>query len=279
MKPTAEPTLELFHAAPSGPSRPVDLIFVHGISAGAWLWQDGALDFFSAKGYRSWSLSLSGHGGSTSDKPLAHLRLEDYAQDLATALDEIDRPTVVIAHSLCGAVAQKLMSRGHRTAGMALVCSVPPYGLMRASVEMAIKKPHLWREMAVYCLHGLAAADMEVIRSGLFPTGIEDDVFNRLAGKLQDESFLAMSEASVSWPPFAAPPGPRPDLLVIGGAEDCFVPPLDTFITAWWYGTQAHVIPKAGHMLMYEPAGQIAAQTILKWLERLTEAPAGRVSQ
>lgn len=54
--------LELIQAAGRGQKKPVKLLFVHGICAGAWVWEQSFLPFFASFGYDSYALSLRGHG-------------------------------------------------------------------------------------------------------------------------------------------------------------------------------------------------------------------------
>jgi pimeloyl-ACP methyl ester carboxylesterase len=257
---------ELVCSVPETAGQAVDLLLVHGIGAGAWVWEGGALEHFARAGYRTWALSLSGHGLSPSRKDLDSYTLGTYANDVTAVLQQIARPTVLIAHSLGGAVAQKVLSRGNLSAGCVLLCSVPPYGLWRASLEMLMRSPELWLEMSAYSLRGLADTNIDVMRRGLFPSEIQETAFNHLAEQLQDESVNAMSGA-LGWPPFAPPPLSQRNMLVIGGALDEFVPPTDVVLTALYYGVQAHLIPDGGHMLMCEQAGLDAAQIIIDWLK------------
>lgn len=245
-----------------------DILLLHGISAGAWMWEHGALPLFGDQGYRAWALSLSGHGNSPGLESLNHFGIDRYASDLGEALGRIDRPCVVIAHSLGGAVLQRHLARAGRPAGSVLLCSVPPYGLWRASAEMLFRSPNLWREMARYSLFGLASINIDALREGLFPNGVDDETFRYLVDHLQDESLLAMSGA-MGWPPFAPPPLSQENILVIGGTDDHFVPPTDTYATAAYYGVTPHLVGGAGHMLMYEPAGKEAVTIVLDWLSRL----------
>jgi pimeloyl-ACP methyl ester carboxylesterase len=60
-------------------------------------------------------------------------------------------------------------------------------------------------------------------------------------------------------------------MLVIGGAEDRFAPPMDVVLTGLYYGVREHIIAGAGHMLMFEESGIIAAEIILDWLDQLAE--------
>lgn len=242
-----------------------DILLLHGISTGAWMWQDNALPWFGDRGYRAWALSLSGHGNSRGRETGRQSGLDGYSHDLAEALQRIQRPTVVIAHSLGGAVLQHYLSRGGLTAGSVLLCSVPPYGLWRASIEMSWRHPLLWRELATYSLFGLAHTNIGVLRKGLFPNGVDDQTFNSVVDRLQHESLLAISNA-MGWPPFAPMPLSQQNMLVIGGADDRLIPQTDVHATAAYYGVDAHVIEGAGHMLMYEEGGKQAARIVLSWL-------------
>jgi len=50
---------------PPGPARPrpVDLMFVHGMAAGGWVWPEHWIAAFTGAGYRCWTLSLPGRSG------------------------------------------------------------------------------------------------------------------------------------------------------------------------------------------------------------------------
>ncbi len=286
----------------AGPERPFDVLFLHGMAAGSWVWTPEWLDRFGQQGYRGWTMTLPGReaGGTIGSDPDAFERamakalqtgdlgvaadalaailpgaplfdgpdLDDYTDALAEALAAVGRPTVVVSHSLGGAVAQNLLRRGMRPAGTVLVCSAPPYGLWRASMEMALTNLPLWKAMFDFSLFGVAAADLSVLRANLFPNGIEDRLFGKLMSRFTDES-LAATSRTPGFPPFAPLPGPRSDMLVIGASQDRFVPPLDVHLTGYYYGTRPQIIEGAGHMPMFEPdfAAQTAG-TILDWLGR-----------
>lgn len=284
--------------APDAPARPVDLLFLHGMSAAGWLWPAPWLRRFAAAGYRCRVLALPGReGGETLasdpaalDRALGVLMsggdprraldllrralpgaalldgpgLGEFADAVAGALAAIGRPSVVVAHSFGGAVAQTLLRRGQAPAGTVLLCSVPPYGLWRASVEMALRDPELWLELSRYTLFGRAHADMQAIGRALLPgTGPGQSA---LRGVLRDESLKAMLQAG-GLSPFAPFPGPRRDVLVVGGWRDRLVPPTDVQMTGLYYGGLARMLPGAGHLPMQEPGAEAElAETILDWL-------------
>lgn len=284
-------------------SQPVDILFAHGMAAGGWMWPPEWLSAFAGAGYRCWTLSFQGrqagptlatdpraldhalsillNGGDPSAVLEAALKvlpgaslldgptLSDYTDTLETALSQIDRPTVMVGHSLGGAVAQNLLRRGKSPAGTVLLCSVPPYGNWRASMEMAFVNPELWQAMLDFSLLGISAADAGVLRRNFFPGGISDREFRRVMNNIRDESLAALSQA-MGFPPFAPLPGPRSDVLVIGGGRDRLVPVVDVALTALYYGSWPRIMTEAGHMPMLEADGAVqVVNEILLWLSEL----------
>lgn len=287
----------------AGPAKPrgVDLLFLHGMGAGGWIWPESWIGAFTGAGYRCWTLSLPGRpGGSLRagdprvlDLAIGHLAstgdaeaalsilvqalpgaslvdgptLDDYADTLDQALTQIGRPVAVVCHSLGGAVAQILMRRGRSPEATVLLCSVPPYGTWRASAEMAVLNPLLWRALAQFSLFGPAATDLEVMRANFYPRGVSDRDYATLINNLRDESLAAMTQA-LGFPPFAPLPGPRSDVMVLGGALDRLVPPFDVMLTGAYFGVMPEFVPDAGHMIMHDDAGSGAIARILGWLDR-----------
>lgn len=287
------------HPATGGPARPVDLLFVHGMAAGGWMWSPDWLRAFTDQGYRCWTMTLPGRaGGETlATNPQALDRalsiafqqgdperalealgkalpgasaldgpgIADFTNALAEALGRIGRPAVPICHSLGGAVAQNLMRRGQSPVGTVLMCSAPPYGMWRSSLQMAFTNPDLWKALSDFSLFGRRGTDMNVMRKNLFPNGVSNGDYGEIIANLRDESFKAMAQAA-GFPPFAPLPGPRSDILVIGGTEDRFVPWLDVMLTGTYYGTMPVIVQGGGHMLMSEPVWPKVTAAILDWL-------------
>ena len=290
-----------------GPEQAVDLLFVHGMAAGGWIWSADWLSAFTDRGYRCWTLTLPGRAGGQTlatdpqaldralsiafhkgDPEAALVALakalpgasaldgpgiSEFTDALAEALARIGRPAVPICHSLGGAVAQNLLRRGRSPAGTVLMCSTPPYGFWRSSMQMAVTNPALWRALFDFSLYGQRGTDMAVMRRNLFPNGISNGDYAEMVANMRDESLNAMLQAN-GFPPFAPLPGPRSDVLIIGGTEDRFVPWLDVTLTATYYGGLPVIVQGGGHMLMSEPVWPRAAEAILHWLPELADARA-----
>lgn len=262
--------LEILHAPGTGRQRPVDILFVHGICVGAWVWQPHFLPAFAAAGYNAHAVSLRGHAGSPGHASLHGLGLTDYAEDVAESVAAIGRPVVVVGHSMGGAVVQHVIATGTRLAGAVLMASVPPYGLGPANFVMALRRPRLWQELARIAWTGLAAADPVALRSGLFADRIDEAAFAAFAARAQTESALIGLELQ-GWRPFAPPPrllAPwfTPPVLVLGGTEDHFVAAADLWLTAAWYGTSPEVLDGLSHTMMLDPEWASVARVMLDWL-------------
>lgn len=284
----------------AGPERPFDLLFVHGMAANGTIWDSAWLEGFAAEGYRSWTITLPGRkgGGSLATNPQAIDRalglalqggapeaaldalltslpgmplfdgpsLDDFTDAIEDSLDRVDRPVVVVSHSLGGAATQNLLRRGRRPAATVLMGSVPPYGLWRSCWEMAVTNPDLFAALMDFGFAGLTPQTVPILRANLFPEGISDDDFSGLLSQFTDESLRAMAQAQ-GFPPFAPFPGPRHDMLVIGGALDRLVPIHDVWGTALYYGTTPSILPGAGHVMMRGPGAALATQEILRFLD------------
>jgi pimeloyl-ACP methyl ester carboxylesterase len=260
--------LEVLRANGSGPPRRVDILLVHGIFVGAWVWETYFLPYLAAAGYDVHAVSLSGHGNSSGRERLHTLTLSDYTADLNEAASTIERPVVVVGHSMGGAVVQNAIRTGARFAGTALMASVPPGGLMSANIAMMWSEPRLWRELSAMFTSGPRSADLGVLREGLFSNRIDAVEFERFAARVGDESRVIGFELQ-GLRPFAPMPWQAPPMLVLGGSADRFIRKQDLYATAAWYGVEAAILPDLSHSVMLDPDWQRAADALLAWLETL----------
>lgn len=261
-------TLEVLYAPGRGKPRSVDVVLVHGIFVGAWVWEQHFMPYLADAGYNVHAVSLTGHGQSCGHDRLGTITLSDYTADLKEATAGIARPIVVVGHSMGGAVVQNAITSGARFAGAALMASVPPGGLMASNLSMMWTRPMLWRELSSMFTAGLGGVDFEVLRDGLFSGRIDAPTFERFAARGGGESPLIGFELQ-GMRPFAPAPWQAPPILVVGGTEDRLIRREDLWATASWYGVEAKCLPGLSHTLMLDPGWQSAADTLLGWLEAL----------
>lgn len=268
--------LELLSVPPAGARRNVSILLLHGICLGAWVWEKNFLPYFAGEGFPTYALSLRGHGDSDGHERVHHWRLGDFADDLAWAVEKIGGPVVVVGHSMGGGVAQYYLRQGRRAAGIVLLASAPPHGLLRASLSMYHRDPTLWDELYKAQGKPLSHVDLGIIERGLFYDPGESpermEILRRLGAPAIRASFELMG-----WPPIAPAPWMVPPLMVIGGERDDLIPSTDVFLTGAYYGVTPKLMPKCAHAIMLEDAWPQAADLIRDWLiERFEENRAER---
>lgn len=263
--------LEIIRRRPAREQDRPRLLFVHGISVGAWIWDAHVLPYFAEAGFEACALSLRGHGGSWGHDRIADWRLADYTADLDQAVRILGGPLVVVGHSLGGAVIQNWVREGGRPLGMALLASVPPWGLALSALRMGFVTPALFCEVLAMSLHGARAADPAVLRAGLFSDDVDAASFRRFLARAGEESRLIGAELQ-GWPPIAPLPWQAPRTFVLGGTDDRFIPADEVWRTGAYYGCHPHIVPRLAHALMLEPRWQDAAGPLRDWLLTLPRA-------
>jgi non-heme chloroperoxidase len=254
--------LEIIEAGPPGGGSARPLLFVHGAFAGAWCWSRHFLPYFAGQGFRACAVSLSGHGGSPGRERLDWLSIADYVRDLEQAVDSVGGDPVLVGHSMGGFVVQKYLERAGAP-GAVLMASVPPQGLLSASIALAFSNPGLFTDLNSIMHRGRASLD--TLQHTLFAHPVEMDDLKTYYRLMQPESQRAMWDMTF----FDLPRLRRercPPLLVLGAESDVLVPPSQVEQAASVYGTQAEIFPGMGHVMMLEAGWQDVADRIIAWL-------------
>ena len=257
--------LELLSAKPQSPKSRLSVLLVHGICLGAWVWEDNFLPYFAGHGFPTYALSLRGHGNSDGKERIGSWRLRDFSDDLDWAVREIGGNVVIIAHSMGGGVAQYYLRRGRRAAGVVLMASVPPHGLLRASLSLYNRNPMLWDELYKARTGRFGDFDIAAIERSLFSEPISRQNRNQLLHRLGAPAVQASMEL-MGWPPLAPFPWWVPPIMIVGAERDDLVPLTDTFLSSAYYGVVPQIIPGVSHAIMLEPQWEQAAERILYWL-------------
>ena len=239
------------------------LLFIHGAYAAAWCWDEFFLPYFAEQGYCSHAVSLRGHGRSAGSQTLDEFGLDDYVADVHAVARTLGSPPVVIGHSMGGAVAQRY-SAAYETAGIVLLATVPPHGLMGATMELAWRDPDLLLQFAlVQSGHGYLA-NAERLRGALFASDMPLDRAMQYFSRMQRESQRALLELSNGAAANRAPSGVP--VSILGGKEDGLFLPTAVRLTAAWHGTEAAILPRLGHSMMLDCGWRRAADHIAAWL-------------
>ncbi len=261
--------LEVLSCSPKGKAvrnaRATPLLFVHGAFAGAWVWDEHFLPYFAGLGYDAHALSMRGHGHSHGHEHLDALSVHDFVDDLSAVIADLGVAPVLIGHSMGGFVVQKYLER-HTVPAVALMCSVPPQGLIAAQFSMLMQKPGLMVELNRL----LAGGDvpLEVLREALFAEDIPRATLERYYRKMQQESQRALWDMSM----FSLPMVDRmhrPPMLVLGAEHDALIPAFLVQSTAQTYGVPCTIFPGLGHGVMLEKDWLVVAETLRDWLAGL----------
>lgn len=239
------------------------LLFVHGGFVAAWCWEENFLDWFAARGWECCAPSLRGHGGS-GDAPRLHtFGIDDYVDDVARVADGLDRPPILVGHSMGGFVVQRYLER-HAAAAAILLAPVPAMGLCGAGIAMAVTNPGLFVDVALAHELGRRAPTPAVLFEAVFGHRA-DRGLGRYGRRFGDESHRAWMEMCraefIDTGRIADVP-----LMVLGGADDHIIPPAFVRSAARLLGTKAEILPGLGHALMLEHGWDEVAGRIDDWL-------------
>lgn len=271
---TQRHSLEVLRAGPDGHAAGAPLVFVHGAFCGAWIWSEHFLPFFAERGHAVHALSLRGHGGSAGHEDLFMASMEDYLDDLRSVVDSLDRPPVLIGHSMGGMVIQRFVERFDRTAfrkapavaGIALLAALPPGGLAATALQLLLFDPLVFWQLAALQTFGEHAVTVDGVHRAMFANTAPKSLTLRYLPRMQAESYRIQLDLV-----FGAPPNPvnarAIPRLVLGGSDDPFVPPWMARLTAHHYDTEAVILNGVGHAMMLGPNWRAAADALAAWLE------------
>ncbi|MFC4161664.1 alpha/beta hydrolase [Chitinimonas lacunae] len=262
-------SLELVCAHPDLPGSHPPLLFLHGAYAAAWCWQPYFLPYFAAQGYSAWALSLRGHGRSDGHGTLASWGIDDYVDDLAWAVGQIEahhgRPPILIAHSMGAFVALRL-ARQRLLPGLALLAPVPPAGLLGSTLSLLWRDPLLLWELNLV-QHGRQVPQLSSLRRLLFSPDMPETELAGYARRFQRESDRALLEMSL--PQFdLRPPLGSPPLLVLGSRDDHLMPAMLVEAAAMSLGQPVQLVDGLGHVLMLDTRWRLVADSLRQWLEQ-----------
>lgn len=253
--------LEVLERGSPSLNRGPSLVFVHGGMHAAWCWSEHFLGYFAGKGYHSLALSLSGHGGSPTTKPLNRYSAADYVNDICSVADTLPVPPIMLGHSLGGGLVQRYL-RIRRSPGAVFLASVPPHGASKLMRRLAGKHPaRAAKAVRTGSLRHYFATP-GVVRDIFFCADTPDEIVVRCRASLQDESIAAVLSLMLGTTGLHRINVPA---LVIGGRLDNAITEPEVHQTAKAFGTAAEFFD-LGHNMMLEPGWPQVADRIHQWL-------------
>ena len=266
----SELSIELIEEVPVSASRRAPILFVHGAYTGAWCWRPHFMPYLAAKGYHSFAMSLRGHGGSAGRSELSRWGIGDYVADVARMAEAVrtrtGRVPVIVGHSMGGFLAMQ-HARDHRVAGLALLATVPPEGLIGSALHLFWRHPQLLWELNLV-QHGDCPPRLAKLREMLFSNEIGEAELVAYAACFQPESERALIDMTLPQFDLREPQG-RPPALVLMSEHDMLMPAYLGHCAARYLGVKAHTVDHLGHLMMLDARWRAAADMLLEWLEEL----------
>jgi pimeloyl-ACP methyl ester carboxylesterase len=237
------------------PAKP-PLLFVHGAWLGAWCWREHWMPDAAARGWRTYAVSLRGHGGSETPARFDLATLRHYQHDVLQAITALPAPPVLVGHSMGGLVVQGVLERYRSAPAGVLVASGPP-------AHGGAVVPSLLRHDRAALGRALLGLDPKPKPAPVYGPAMDPAEARRHLDRMGAESWLATQQLVLP----RRVPDVRAPLLVVGGEHDRLVPPHAVVRTARTYGTRAHLFRGMGHQLMLEPDWKAVLDLVLGWLD------------
>jgi pimeloyl-ACP methyl ester carboxylesterase len=255
--------LEVIEKGRPGELHSAPLLFVHGAWHAAWCWDEHFLSYFADKGYHALAVSLRGHGGSPSAKPLRACSLADCVEDVNAVADSLPRRPVVIGHSQGGVVVQKYLET-HDAPAAVLIASTPPQGNFGSAVRWLRQHPWHFLKIAVTGKSLAYVNTPRLARERFFSPVTPEATVAHYAKRLQEQSTRIALDCCVLNLP--RPSRVSAPLLILGAQHDGAHTSKEIRATARAYHTEAEFFPDMGHNMMLEPGWTAVAHRIDNWL-------------
>jgi alpha-beta hydrolase superfamily lysophospholipase len=258
--------LEILTKLPESNPRPTTLLFVHGAWHDAWCWAEHFLPYFAQHDYISYALDLRGHGKSEGRERLRWTSIANYVSDIEQIVSQLERPPVLIGHSMGALVIQKYLE-SHVAPAAVLLAPIPPRGILRTTLSIAVRHPLPFLKanltLKLYPIIGTPA----LTREAFFSPDMPEEKARAYFVHMQDESYRAFIDMLLDPP---RPGREKIPVLVMGGARDTIYTRKEFEAAARTYGTTpAEIFPHMAHDLMLEEGWQSVADRMLSWFGEL----------
>jgi pimeloyl-ACP methyl ester carboxylesterase len=255
--------LEIISKYPGLNHQSTPVLFIHGMLHGAWCWDQYFLDYFVQRGYASHAVNLRGHGNSEGRDKLRWIRIADFVEDVATTVEQLPGPPILIGHSMGGFIIQKYLE-DHIAPAAVLLSSPSPAGLLSVALKNARRHPLLFAKINLTLSVFPLVSTPALAREAFFSEDEPEEQLLAYWKQMQDESFMAFLDMVALDLP--KPEKVKTPMLVLGAARDNMLSPSEIKATARAYNTQAEIIPGVAHNSMLERNWQAVADRILAWL-------------
>jgi alpha-beta hydrolase superfamily lysophospholipase len=264
--------LEICTAEPKATRRLTPLLFVHGAWHGAWCWQEHFMPYFGSKGFRSYALSLRGHGKSENDKSLRWVSANDYVADVRQVVEFINQQAgtepVLVGHSMGGYIVQKYLEKYTAPAAI-LMAALPPHGAVPSATRAFVRHPGAMLKATLQLRLLPVVGTPELTQAHFFSKDMPREKVLNYHNRMQDESFrvIFFDSSMLNLPKPKLIKGKNVPMLVLGAANDTIFRVGEIEGTARAYDAQVEIFPDMAHDMMLEAGWQKVADHMIGWLD------------
>ena len=256
--------LEVIKEKPSTITQPNPILFIHGMWHAAWCWTEYFLPYFSQRGYLAYALSLRGHGKSEGNKQLRWSSLNDYVSDVAHVVNQMEKPPILVGHSMGGMIVQKYLET-NKTPAAVFLASTPPKGVLATTTRTFFRHPLSVIKTSLTLSMSPIVSTAELAHEAFFSTDMQKETVMKYFLQLQDESFRAYIDMLVlNLPNIRQIESP---VLVLGAKNDMMISPKEIEATARAYNVKAEFFDHMAHDMMLEDRWHEVADRMLDWLD------------
>lgn len=250
--------LKVLVSRPSTPTARPPVLLVHGLCAGAWMWENYQ-SRLAAAGYSSHAIELRGHHGSRPVPDIGKVSINEYVEDALAVAKTLDNP-IVIGHSMGGLIAQKVAEAGACRA-LALISSAPPRWIPVVSLTLLRRQLKHMHELLLRRPIIPDRADADVLMFNRTPLADRDAQYARLVPDSGRAGFeITFGGIDVQEQRVTAP------TLVVTGLDDQLVVPRVARALARKYRATLKEFPTHAHQIITEPGWEEPCDKIILWL-------------
>ncbi len=245
-------------------TRPNPILFVHGAWHAAWCWEN-FLPYFAERGYASYAVSLRGHGASEGRNGIRwHSASRGYVADLAQVARTLDKPPILVGHSMGGYVVQKYLET-HSAKAAILLATIPASGIFNFVMRYAGRHPWKFLKSLLFLNPWHMVETPALTHESFFSPKVTAEENLRHFARLQSESFKMVLETMVLDLP--RPEKVNTPMQVFAAANDRVFSIEEQQSTARAYGIDAELFHDMAHDMMLEPNWRQVADRIRNWLQ------------
>ncbi len=249
----------------SNDSLPV-LVFIHGAWHGAWCWEKNFLPFFTKSGFECYTFDLPYHGRSRHQKGINTYRISDYIDVLKIILSDIDKPHILIGHSMGGYIIQEYLEKND-CAGAILMASVPSKPVWRLLFKMTANFPFSMLKAFIGMNLAYLMDTPEKAKRFLFSSTMPEEEIRNYTNLMSSES-LSVIVFDFLFSKLKGRKNHSYPVLVVSAEKDEMITISENKRTAEMQKADFVKIKNLAHDLMLDQNWEASAVTILNWMKK-----------